>query len=197
MNTNTSIKILLIDDEDFDVERVKNTVSVFSNRIFIEDVVSNGKAALEILHTKPDCHDVVILDYHISGGLRGEELIREIKLIDPFIQIIVITKMTINLTDFAFANNLLKAGAFWYCTKYPGNIEEFIYQPTDFVLSIFNAYEKKKLEKQKVKSDKRLMKNIEGILAQLFNSPKFVRDDFVELAHSTIPEVKKAAEAKL
>ncbi len=39
--------------------------------------------------------------------------------------------------------------------------------------------------------------HIEGILAQLFNSQKFIRDDFVELAHSTIPEVKKAAEAKL
>jgi DNA-binding NtrC family response regulator len=163
--TNPFIKLLLIEDEDFDVARVKSTVSVFSNRINIEDVVSNGKAALELLQVKPEFYDVIILDYQISGGLRGEELIREIKLIDPFIQIIVITKMTINLTDFAFANNLLKAGAFWYCTKYPGNIEEFIYQPTDFVLSIFNAYEKKKLEKQKVKSDKRLNKNIEATLA--------------------------------
>ncbi|HLP15733.1 MAG TPA: sigma 54-interacting transcriptional regulator, partial [Bacteroidota bacterium] len=165
MSTNTLIKILLIEDEDFDVARVKNTVSVFSDRIGVEDVVSNGKAALELLQTKPEYHDVIILDYQISGGLRGEELIREMKLIDPFIQIIVITKMTINLTDFTFANNLLKAGAFWYCTKYPGNIEEFIYQPTDFVLSIVNAYEKKKLEKQKVKSDKRLNRNIEAILA--------------------------------
>ncbi len=165
MNIKTVIKILLIEDEDFDVARVKSTVSVFSNRISVEDVVSNGKAALKLLQRNPDQYDVVILDYQISGGLRGEELIREIKLVDPFIQIIVITKMTINLTDFTFANNLLKAGAYWYCTKYPGNIEEFIYQPTDFVLSIFNAYEKKKLEKQRVKSDKRLMKNIEGILA--------------------------------
>lgn len=165
MNIKTVIKLLLIEDEDFDVARVKSTVSVFSNRISVDDVVSNGKAALKLLQKNPDLYDVVILDYQISGGLRGEELIREIKLVDPFIQIIVITKMTINLTDFTFANNLLKAGAFWYCTKYPGNIEEFIYQPTDFVLSIFNAYEKKKLEKQKVKSDKRLMKNIEGILA--------------------------------
>jgi transcriptional regulator with PAS, ATPase and Fis domain len=83
---------------------------------------------------------------------------------DPFIQIIVITKMTTNTTDFEFANSLLKAGAFWYCTKYPGNIEEYIYQPTDFILSIVNAYEKKRLEKQKVKSDKRLMQGIEAML---------------------------------
>jgi two-component system, NtrC family, response regulator AtoC len=164
MASSNKISILLVEDEDFDVERVKNTINYFASRLSIDDVVSNGKAALEKIHTKPDQYDVIILDYQISGGLRGEELIREIKLIDPFIQIIVITKMTININDFTFANNLLKAGAFWYCTKYPGNIEEYIYQPTDFILSIFNAYEKKRLEKQKVKSDKRLMKNIEGIL---------------------------------
>jgi two-component system, NtrC family, response regulator AtoC len=83
---------------------------------------------------------------------------------DPFLQIVVITKMTTNTTDFDFANNLLKAGAFWYCTKYPGNIEDYIYQPTDFILSIVNAYEKKRLEKQKLKADKRLLQSIEGLL---------------------------------
>jgi len=162
-NTNL-ISILLIEDEDFDVQRVKNTVNYYSSKMAVTDIVSNGRAALELLHANSDEYDVVILDFQISGGLRGEELIKEIKLIDPFVQIIVITKMTINITDFAFANNLIKAGAFWYCTKYPGNIEDYIYQPTDFILSIVNAYEKKKLEKQKVKSDKRLMKNIDTIL---------------------------------
>lgn len=164
MSTANIISILLIEDEDFDVQRVKNTVNYYSSRMKIKDVVSNGRAALELLISHPDEYDVVIMDFQISGGLRGEELIKEIKLADPFIQIIVITKMTINITDFTFANNLIKAGAFWYCTKYPGNIEDYIYQPTDFILSIVNAYEKKKLEKQKVKSDKRLMKNIENIL---------------------------------
>jgi two-component system, NtrC family, response regulator AtoC len=164
MSTGNTISILLIEDEDFDVQRVKNTVNYYASRMAISDVVSNGRAALELLHAKPDSYDVVILDFQISGGLRGEELIKEIKLIDPFIQIIVITKMTINITDFTFANNLIKAGAFWYCTKYPGNIEDYIYQPTDFILSIVNAHEKKRLEKQRVKSDKRLMKNIDSIL---------------------------------
>ena len=58
----------------------------------------------------------------------------------------------------------MQAGAFWYCTKYPGNIEEYIYQPTDFILSIFNAYEKKKLEKLRSKSDRKLKQNIQNIL---------------------------------
>lgn len=164
MTSTNSIKVMLVDDEDFDVARVKNTISVSSTKIQIEQVVSNGRAAIELLQQNPDFYDVVILDYQISGGLRGEELIQKMKEIDPFLQIIVITKMTTNTMDFNFANNLLKAGAFWYCTKYPGNIEDYIYQPTDFILSIVNAYEKKKLEKQKLKSDKRLLQSIESLL---------------------------------
>ncbi|MGE5496506.1 MAG: sigma-54-dependent transcriptional regulator, partial [Syntrophothermus sp.] len=164
MSKNDVINILLVEDEDFDVKRVKNTISYYDTRIKVLDTVSNGRAAMELIKENHDVYDVVIMDYQISGGLRGEELITKMKECDPLIQIIVITKMTINITNYDFANNLLKAGAFWYCTKYPGNIEDYIYQPTDFILSIFNAYEKKKLEKQKLKSDKKLRQSIENVL---------------------------------
>ncbi len=72
--------------------------------------------------------------------------------------------MTINLTDFNFANKLLKAGAYWYCTKYPGDIEDFIYQPTDFIISIFNAYEKCILERERLRSLQKMKRNVEDIL---------------------------------
>jgi len=147
MNTNSMINILLVEDEDFDVRRVRNTIRYFESNIKIRDVVSNGLAALDLLRENADSYDVVVLDYQISGGLMGEALIRKIKEQDKFVQIIVITKMTINVTDYDFAQSLMQAGAFWYCTKYPGNIEDYIYQPTDFILSLYNAYEKKKLEK--------------------------------------------------
>ncbi len=164
MSTNNAISLLLVEDEEFDVARVKNTIRLFSDRLCVSDVVSNGRAALERVQERPDTYDVVILDYQISGGLKGEELIRKIKAVDPCIQIIVVTKMTINITDYEFANSLLKAGAFWYCTKYPGNIEEFIYQPTDFLLGIFNAYEKKQLERRSLKADRRLSQSVETLL---------------------------------
>ena len=64
--------------------------------IDIKDVCFNGQAALDLLTEHSDSYDVVILDYQISGGLMGEKLIRKIKEQDQFIQIIVITKMTIN-----------------------------------------------------------------------------------------------------
>jgi DNA-binding NtrC family response regulator len=159
------INILLIEDEEYDVRRIRNTIQPFAGRIQIKDVVSDGQSALELIEKKRD-YDVVIMDFQIVGGLKGETLIRKIKQLDETLQIIVVTKMTMNLSDFDFANKLLEAGAMWYCTKYPGDIEDYIYQPTDFVLSIFNAYEKRKLQRERLKSTRRLQDNIEDMLSQ-------------------------------
>ncbi len=143
MKTTEPINLLLIEDEAFDVRRVRNTLQPFAERLRIVDVVSDGREAVELIEKNRGAYDVVIMDFQIPGALIGENLIRRIKELEPALQIIVITKMTINVTDFMFANNLLEAGAMWYCTKYPGDIEAFIYQPTDFVLNIINAYDKK------------------------------------------------------
>lgn len=161
-----NINILLIEDEEFDVRRVSNTIKPFADKMRLASYVSNGKAALEYLEQNKGSIDLVIMDYQISGGIMGEELIPKIKQIDASLQIIVITKMTINLTDYHFANRLIKAGAFWYCTKYPVDIEEFIYQPTDFVLSIFNAYEKSRLERERQRSIQKIKRSIDDILIQ-------------------------------
>jgi two-component system response regulator AtoC len=158
------IRILLIEDEAFDVRRVKSTVKFFKDQIQIKEVISNGDAALELLGRKRDQFDVVIMDLQIAGGTMGEALIRAIKRIIPSMQIIVITKKTVNVTDFDFANRLLRAGAFWYCTKYPSDIEEYIYQPTDFIISIFNAYEKRQLEREQRRSERKLLRNVEEAL---------------------------------
>ena len=159
---NKKINVLLIEDEEYDVRRVKP----FNERIEILNIVSDGKSALSLLKNGKSIYDVVVMDFHISGGVMGEALIQKIKEVDHSLQIIVITKMTINITDYDFANKLIKAGAFWYCTKYPGDIEDFIYQPTDFVMGIFNAYEKCLLERERLKSNQKLIKNVEDILVQ-------------------------------
>ena len=159
------INVLLIEDEEFDVRRVRNTVRPFAATINIRTVISNGRRALEELQAEPDRYDVIIMDFQIAGGLMGENLITEIKKIDPSLQIIVITKMTVNVADYDFANSLVKAGAFWYCTKYPGDIEEYIYQPTDFLLSIVNANNKRLLEREQNKARGTMLRTIEGTLA--------------------------------
>lgn len=186
-----NISILLIEDEEFDVRRVKNTVAPFEDKMQIVNFVSNGKAALDYLADHKDTIDIVIMDYQISGGLMGEDLIRKIKEIDSTIQIIVITKMTINLSDYHFANKLIKAGAFWYCTKYPGDIDDYIYQPTDFILSIFNAHEKSILERERSRSLQKIKRNVEDILTQkriIGESPLMLslKSDIERLAQSNI-----------
>lgn len=159
------IKLLIIEDEEFDIRRIYNTIKPFSNRLEVMDTVSNAHDALAAIEKQPDGFDVVIMDYQISGGLKGENLIREIKKRDSTLQIIVITKMTLNQTDLYFANQLIESGAFWFGTKYPGDIEKYIYQPTDFILSITNAFERKKLEIEKNKSQKKLDRSIRNILS--------------------------------
>ncbi|MCC6550037.1 MAG: sigma-54-dependent Fis family transcriptional regulator [Ignavibacteriaceae bacterium] len=193
-----NINILLIEDEEFDVRRVTNTISPFADKIKITKYVSNGKAALEYLEQNKSEIDLVIMDYQISGGIMGEELIYKIREVDSSIQIIVITKMTINLTDYHFANRLIKAGAFWYCTKYPGDIEEFIYQPTDFVLSIFNAYEKARLERERLRSIQKIKRSVSDILLQkkiIGSSPVMteLKNDIDRIAKSNINILIKGA----
>ncbi len=165
MNENV-IRILLIEDENFDVMRVKNTIEFFKDRIKIVSVVSNGDATIKLLSENPKSYDVIIMDYQIAGTLHGVELIKKIKEIEKTIQIIVITKLTLDITDLNFAKSLMKAGAFWYCTKYPNDIEKYIYQPTDFIMSIFNAYDRKQIEEARDKSNKKLDKQIAEILAK-------------------------------
>lgn len=154
------VRVLVIEDEEFDVQRVRNTLEPFRDEIEIVHVVSDGMSALELLHSSPDFCDVIIMDYQIAGGLMGDALISRLRegVLPP--QIIVVTKMSLSASDFSFAANLIKAGAFWYCTKYPIDIEDHIYQPTDFVLSILNAYEKRELERMRLKSESKLLKNV-------------------------------------
>ncbi len=159
----TKINILIIEDEEFDVIRIKNTLTLFKDKINIAEIFSTGLDALSYLENKENDCDVVILDYHISGGLYGKELIKEIKMIDSSVQIVIITKMTINQSEPDFANDLILHGAFWFGTKNPTDIEDFIYQPTDFILAIMNGYnrrllelEKKKLLSKNKKSQKKL-----------------------------------------
>lgn len=178
MKSMEPINLLLIEDEEYDVRRVRNTLKPFADRIHIRDIVSDGREAMELIEKGAGTYDVVIMDFQIAGALIGENLIRRIKSIDPTLQIIVVTKMTVNVSDFDFAQKLLESGAMWYCTKYPGDIETFIYQPTDFVLNIINAYEKKKLLVEQQSSANKLQKSIQDILQRksiIGNSPVMQR----------------------
>jgi len=187
MQLNKQINILLIEDESYDVNRIKKTLAPFSEWIKIKNVVADGQSAVELVSNHENEFDVIIMDYQIVGPLTGEKLIRKIKSIDPFIQIIVITKMTINITDFDFANKLIEAGAMWFCTKYPSDVQDYVYQPTDLLLSILNAYEKKRLSQEKAKSNTQLNQSINNIL----NDKKIIGESTA--VKNLIKQIEKAA----
>ena len=182
------INLLLIEDESFDVNRIKRTLNPFSDKLIIKNVVADGQSAVQAVSENQGEYDVVIMDYQIVGSLSGEKLIMKLKSIDPFIQIIVITKMTINVTDFDFANRLIEAGAMWFCTKYPADIQEYIYQPTDLLLSILNAFENKRLKLEKSKSNSQLNQSINNILIR----KKIVGESTV--VKRLIKQIEKAAQ---
>ena len=191
MFENEFIRLLLIEDEEFDIKRITKTIEPFSNRMKVQKIFADGTQALNYIKEMQNEIDVIIMDFQITGGIMGEELITSIKKINPTLQIIVVTKMTINLTDYTFANALINAGAFWYCTKYPGDIDNYIYQPTDFVISIFNAYQKKKLETEKLKSYEKIEKNITDVLHRYriigeSEATKKLNEEIVKCASSDI-----------
>ena len=164
------IKILIVEDEDYDVKRIVNTLEPFKNMLDIKNIVSSGRDALQIIKKKPDDYDVIILDYQISGGIYGVELISAIKDVNDSLQIIIITKMTLNQTDLDFASKLIRSGASWFGTKTPMDIEDFIYQPTDFLLAIQNAYEKRQLQLEK----SLLINERDATLSKLENGVKYI-----------------------
>jgi hypothetical protein len=47
--TTKTINILLIEDEEYDVRRIRNTLKPFEQRLIIRDVTSDGHTALELL----------------------------------------------------------------------------------------------------------------------------------------------------
>ena len=79
------IKILLIDDE---VDFVETLSRRLERRDYPANVALNGDQALRLVAN--EVPDVVVLDLKMPG-LSGKEVLRHLKLIDPDIQVIILT----------------------------------------------------------------------------------------------------------
>ena len=83
--TTDRIKVLMVDDE----EQFRNTTSrILTKRGYETTLAGSGEEALNILRSKP--HDVVILDIKMPG-MSGNEVLPEIKSINPETQVIMLT----------------------------------------------------------------------------------------------------------
>ncbi|MDO9566030.1 MAG: response regulator [Candidatus Desulfaltia sp.] len=108
-------KILMVDDEE---DLMKTLVNRLNKRNFKTTGVLSGEEALETI--KKDPFDVVVLDVKMRG-IDGIETLRELKKIDPGIEVILLT----GHASVDAALDGMKLGAYEFLMK-PCKIEELI-----------------------------------------------------------------------
>ena len=104
----TSANRLLVVDDDEGVRSLLEDLLVESN--YMVDTASSGEEALKMVRV--NTYDLVVTDLRMSG-MHGLEVIKEVKTIDPGIDVIV-------MTGYASVNSAvesMKAGAVDYITK--------------------------------------------------------------------------------
>jgi DNA-binding NtrC family response regulator len=130
---NRSISLLLVDDEpDFLATLGRRLMA----RQFKVATAENGLAALESLAR--EAVDVVVLDVRMPG-LSGIEAIREIKKIQPMVEIIMLT----GHADLEASIQGIALGAFDYLLK-PAAIDDLVYKIQD-------AFQAKTLREKKAR----------------------------------------------
>jgi DNA-binding NtrC family response regulator len=133
MQTET-FNILLVDDE---ADYLTTLVKRLRKRGLNPFEAHSGEKALETL--KKEKIDVVVLDVKMPG-MDGIETLREIKKIDPLVEVIMLT----GHANVEVAIEGMSLGAFDYLMK-PAEIDELHYKLQD-------AYKKKFLHEQKIKN---------------------------------------------
>ena len=127
------INVLLVDDEtDFLSTMVKRLGKRGLNPI----TAQTGEAALDLL--KNNAVDVVVLDVKMPG-MDGIETLREMKRLDPLIEVIMLT----GHASVEVAIQGMELGAFDYLMK-PTEIDELCYKLED-------AYRRKSLQEHKIR----------------------------------------------
>jgi len=129
-----NIRVLMVDDE---VQFRSTTSKILTRRGYETTVAESGEAAISILR-KSD-QDVVVLDVKMPG-MDGHEALREIKKIDPNVQVIMLT----GHGTMASAKASLKEEAFDYLNK-PCDMDLLASKIND----AFNATRKGKKQEKK------------------------------------------------
>ena len=129
--------VMVVDDEEDFLETLVNRLKKRN----IETVgYLNGEEALKAMQGKH--FDVVILDIKMPGGMDGIEVLREMKRIQPLVEVILLTGHASVETSIEG----MKLGGFDYLLK-PVKLEELL-------VKVGQAFEKKDTHEQKIRSAK-------------------------------------------
>lgn len=102
-------RVLIIEDEMFTATPVQQALAL--NGIDA-DIATDGKKGLEVF--KNGDYDLVLLDLKMPG-MQGEEVLAELRKLDPFVDVIIYT----NYSDFADIKKLTNIGIDGYVNKGP------------------------------------------------------------------------------
>ncbi|MCJ7540383.1 MAG: response regulator [Desulfobacterales bacterium] len=130
-------RILVVDDE---VDFLETIVNRLQKRKLNASGVTSGEKAVELLQN--ELFDVVILDIKMPGGMDGIETLREIKKIQPLVEVILLTGHASVETSIEG----MKLGAFDYCLK-PIKFE-------DLLQKMGAAFSKKSTHDKKIRDAK-------------------------------------------
>jgi DNA-binding NtrC family response regulator len=130
-------RILVVDDE---VDFLETIVNRLQKRKLNASGVTSGEEAVELL--QKELFDVVILDVKMPGGMDGIDTLREIKKIQPLVEVILLTGHASVETSIEG----MKLGAFDYCLK-PIKFE-------DLLQKMAAAFSKKSTHDKKIRDAK-------------------------------------------
>ena len=144
-------RVLVVDDEEDFLETVVNRLN---KRDIDTTGVKSGEEALDLIKKK--LFDVVIMDIKMPGGMDGIEALREIKKLQPLVEVILLTGHASVETSIEG----IKCGAFDYLIK-PVTLE-------DLITKMAQAFDKKNAQDQKIRKAK---------IKDLIRSPLRVLDE--------------------
>lgn len=127
-----NFNVLLVDDE---LEFLETLVKRLTKRKLNISTAKSGEDALKIIEEKQI--DVAVLDVRMPG-MNGIQTLREIKKIDPLMEVIMLT----GHASVEVAIEGMELGAFDYLMK-PADIDELFYKLQD-------AFKKKSIQQEKI-----------------------------------------------
>ena len=128
-----ALKVLFVDDE---IDFLETLMKRMKKRGVNVAGVGSGEQALDYLNKQPV--DVVVLDVRMPG-IDGIQTLREIKRIDPLMEVIMLT----GHASIEVAIEGMELGAFDYLMK-PADIDELFYKIQD-------AFKKRNIQQEKIK----------------------------------------------
>jgi signal transduction histidine kinase len=152
--------ILIVDDEPGPRESLRMVLQ----EDYHVTCVSDGRAALQVVKTRPV--DLVTLDLRLPG-LDGTDLLREIKALDPNIEVIVVT----GYGDLQSAMESIHHGVFDYVTK-PFNIAEI-------KMAVAKSLERRRLNVELARFFGELEAEEAGSLQEALGAARTLRDQMV------------------